>query len=208
MILSAAYEHPVLITRQNQRINNQINQSTNHLINQSTPLQKISETERLIISEFTLDDAAFIMELVNTPTWIENIGDRNVKSIKDAEKYLEKGPIKSYQEFGFGLYRVALKENSSPIGMCGLIKREMLDDVDLGFAFLPAYEGKGYAFESAAAVLEHAKFLKLEKIVAITLPTNVKSINLLKKLNMRFETRIHFQGEEKELLLYSIQLLS
>jgi RimJ/RimL family protein N-acetyltransferase len=166
----------------------------------------IAKTERLIISEFTFDDAAFIMELVNTPTWLENIGERNVKSEKDAKKYLENGPIKSYADHGFGLYRVGLIENNLPIGMCGLIKREMLKDVDIGFAFLPAYESKGYGFESAIAVLNFAKQIKLQRIVAITLPSNFKSVNLLKKLNMQFENPIHFQGEEKELMLYSIQL--
>ena len=169
-------------------------------------MKTIAETERLSITEFTPDDAGFIMELVNTPTWLENIGERNVKSEKDAIKYLEKGPFKSYDEFGFGLYRVGLKESNLPIGMCGLIKREMLQDVDIGFAFLPAYEGKGYAYESAKAVLDHARQLKLPRIVAITIPSNQKSSKLLLKLNMKFETMVHFQGEEKELMLYSIQL--
>jgi len=166
----------------------------------------ISETERLLISEFTPEDAGFIMELVNTPIWIENIGERNVKSEKDAINYLEKGPLKSYKEHGFGLYKATLKEKNIPIGMCGLIKREMLEDVDIGFAFLPAFEGKGYAFESACAILNYAKELNIQRIVAITLPSNSKSVNLLKKLNMKFENRIHFQGEEKELMLYSIEL--
>ena len=166
----------------------------------------IAKTDRLLISEFTHEDAGFIQELVNTPTWIENIGERNVKSEKDAINYLDKGPMKSYREHGFGLYKTALKENNIPIGMCGLIKREMLDDVDIGFAFLPGYEGKGYAFEAACAIVSHARDLKLERLVAITLPSNIKSVNLLKKLNMKFENRIHFQGEEKELMLYSIEL--
>jgi len=167
-------------------------------------MKTIAETERLLITEFTFEDAAFIQELVNTPTWLENIGERNVKSEKDAKRYIENGPVKSYNEHGFGLYKVALKDNNFPIGMCGLIKRDTLEDVDIGFAFLPAYEGKGYGFESASAVLNFARSLKMEKVVAITLPSNVKSINLLKKLNMQFEHRIQFQGEEKELMLYSI----
>jgi len=166
----------------------------------------IAVTDRLLISEFTFDDAGFIVELVNTPTWLKNIGERNVKSEKDAKKYLENGPIKSYREHGFGLFKIGLKENDFPIGMCGLIKREMLTDVDLGFALLPAYEGKGYAYESAVAVLNHARSLNIHRLVAITLPTNIKSSNLLKKLNMKFENRIHFQGEENELMLYSVEL--
>ena len=166
----------------------------------------IAETERLIISEFTFEDAAFIQQLVNTPSWLENIGERNVKSEKDAKNYIEKGPVKSYTEYGFGLYKVGLKENNFPIGMCGLIKRETLEDVDIGFAFLPEYEGKGYAFESSKAIMNQARDLNLRRLVAITLPTNTKSTKLLKKLNMKFENMIHFQGEEKELMLFSIQL--
>src|SRR5688572_6108430 len=124
-------------------------------------MKTIAETERLLITEFTFDDATFIQELVNTPSWIENIGDRNVKSEKDAKRYLENGPLKSYNEHGFGLYKVTLKETNLPIGMCGLIKRDMLEDVDIGFAFLPAYEGKGYGFESSSAVLNFARSLKM-----------------------------------------------
>jgi RimJ/RimL family protein N-acetyltransferase len=168
--------------------------------------KKIETTERIILSEFTFEDAEFIIELVNTPTWIENIGNRNVKSVTDAKKYLENGPMKSYKENGFGLYKMELREGKIPIGMCGLIKRDTLDDVDIGFAILPDCEGKGYTYESAIAILEQARKLKLQRIVAITLPTNRKSINLLKKLNMKFECPVHFQGEEKELMLYSIQL--
>ncbi len=164
----------------------------------------IFETTRLQIREFTQADTSFIIELVNTPSWIRYIGERNIKSDADAQSYLEKGPMKSYAENGFGLYCVELKEGTIPIGMCGLIKRETLQDVDIGFAFLPAYETKGYAFESSEAMLAHARKLKLERIVAITLTDNKKSIRLLEKLNMKFERMIQFPNEKDELMFFAI----
>lgn len=166
----------------------------------------IAETAQLIIREFTTGDTSFIIELVNTPSWIRYIGERNIKTDEDALAYLEKGPMKSYAENGFGLYCVELKLVNVPIGMCGLIKRATLEDVDVGFAFLPAYEGKGYAYESTEAVLSYAQKIKLKRIVAITLPGNEKSIKLLRKVNMHFEKMIQFPNEAEELMLFSINL--
>ena len=129
----------------------------------------ILQTERLILSEFTFDDAPFIIEIVNTPKWLQFIGNRNVKTIDDAKNYLANGPLKSYKKFGFGLYKVTLKKENIPIGMCGLIKRDTLEHPDIGFAFLPQHEKKGYAFESAFATLVYAKAnFKLQRIVAIS----------------------------------------
>jgi len=164
----------------------------------------IAETPRLSIREFTPGDATFIFQLLNTPSWLQYIGDRKIKTLKDALKYLENGPIRSYKDFGFGLYLVSLKEEEIPIGMCGLIKRELLDDVDMGFAFLPAYEGKGFGFESSTAVMNYAKYLSLKRLVAITLPVNEKSINLLVRLGMKYEKMVQFPNDEKELMLFSI----
>lgn len=164
----------------------------------------MSVTERLFIREFTTDDAAFIIDLVNTPSWLRYIGDRKVKTKEDAIRYLENGPIKSYKDHGFGLNMVMLKGEALPIGMCGLIKRDTLDDVDIGFAFLPSYEKKGYAFEAASAMLKTAQSLGLKRVVAITLPINESSVRLLKKLNMQFEKTIRFPGEEQELLMFGI----
>src|SRR5215213_5568163 len=117
----------------------------------------ILETERLSLREFTLVDAKFIVELLNSPGWLQFIGDRYVKTEEKAESYLQNGPIKSYHENGFGLSMVELKENRTAIGMCGIIKRDSLETPDIGFAFLPQYEGKGYAFEIADATLSYAK---------------------------------------------------
>jgi len=164
----------------------------------------ISETDRLIIQEFTTGDTAFIVALVNTPSWIRYIGERNIKSTEDAMNYLVNGPLKSYREHGFGLYLVKLKNENIPVGMCGLIKRETLDDVDIGFAFLPEHEKKGYAFESAMAVMEKAQSLGLQRIVAITMNENERSIRLLEKIKMKFEKMIVMPGGNEELMLFSI----
>jgi len=165
----------------------------------------IAETNRLIISKLTKDDAAFFLELVNSPNWIKYIGDRNLKTVKDAKDYLKNGTIKSYKNYGFGFYKLQLKEeNFKSIGTCGLVKREQLDDVDIGFAMLPKYEGKGFGYESSVAILKLAKEkFNLKKIVAITLPTNHSSINLLEKLGLTYEKRVKPFEDDEELLLFA-----
>ena len=165
----------------------------------------ITETERLVISQLELSDAAFIIELVNDPDWIRYIGDRGVKTTDDACTYLNNGPIKSYGLNGFGLFLVKLKEEDIAIGMCGLIKRPGLDDIDIGYAFLPKARGKGYAYESAVAVLEYGKdVLGLKRIVAITTPDNKDSIHLLEKLGMKFEKMIKITDDADETTLFAI----
>ncbi|MBK8552197.1 MAG: GNAT family N-acetyltransferase [Ignavibacteria bacterium] len=167
----------------------------------------IITTERLTLSHVSSEDAEFILELLNTPGWIEFIGNKNVKTLPDAENYIQRVLIKSYEEFGFGLYLVKLKAGNIPIGICGLIKRKALEDVDIGFAVLPSYSGKGYAYESAAATLSFAKTeFGLKKIAAITNKDNVSSIRLLEKIGLKFEKTIIFPGEEKELMLFATSL--
>lgn len=161
------------------------------------------ETERLLIDKFSVDDAAFMLELLNTPSWIQFIGDRNVHSLDEARQYLQDGVIKSYEQNGFGGYLVRLKAGGIPIGMCGLFKREMLDDADIGFAFLPAFVGKGYGYESAAAVMNYAaQQLGLLRIMGITSPGNHDSIRLLEKLGLRFEKKFMFKRDGEESLLF------
>lgn len=168
----------------------------------------IAETKRLIISKFLIEDATFFLELVNAPNWIKFIGDSHTKTISDAEKRISEGHLQSYKDFGFGFYKVLLKdENNKPIGTCGLIKRDTLDDVDLGFAFLPEYEGKGFGFEASQEVIKLAKnHFKLEKLLAITTSANTKSIKLLEKLGLNFQKTIKPFDDEKELLLFAINL--
>lgn len=166
----------------------------------------ILETERLTLRQFTLMDAPFILELLNTPTWLRFIGDRGVRSLEDAENYLRNGSIKSYEVNGFGFYAVVEKESQKLIGMCGLIKRDNLDDIDIGFAFLPDLIGKGYGTEAAQAILNYSlNQLKIKRLVAIVNPDNVASISVIKKIGMKFEKLIAFGEEKKELMLFGIE---
>ena len=170
--------------------------------------KKIIETERLVLREFDLKDDEFIVELLNSPTWLKYIGNKNVNNSDDARKYIEDKFIGSYRENGFGFWMVELKFISVPIGLCGLIKRDTLNDVDIGFAFLPDFAGNGYGFESAYATLEYAfKELGLKRIVAITLESNTASIGLLNKLGLKFEKMTNQGGDNnEELMLFSVNL--
>ena len=168
-------------------------------------MSAIAETERLKIEQFTIDDAPFILELFNTENWLTYIGDRHIRSIEDAENYLKNSHFKSYETLGYGFYKVLLKsENHRIIGTCGFAKRPELEDVDLGFGFLPSYEGKGFGFESSMALLQLAKKqFNLERIIAITLSQNTSSIRLIKKLGMKFEKNVIPFEDGEELLLFA-----
>jgi RimJ/RimL family protein N-acetyltransferase len=164
------------------------------------------ETDRLYLRHLTNDVAPFILELLNDPSFIQNIGDRNVRSIPDAEAYILKGPVASYEKNGFGLDLVILKETGESMGICGLIKRDTLDDVDIGYAFLPKFWSKGYAVESAIAVKEYGqKVHGLKRIVAITLPENKGSIRVLERIGLTFEKMIKLDGDNDELMLFAIE---
>ena len=166
-----------------------------------TNVTLVLETERLRLRQFTLDDTKFIIELLNSPGWVEFIGDRNVKTEEQAIQYLQNGPMKSYLENGYGLSLVETKDGQ-PIGMCGIIRRANLEHPDIGFAFLTEFIGKGYGYEIATATLNYAIHnLKLPKIVAITVPHNIKSIKLLEKIGMKFVKRFTNENGE-ELFLY------
>lgn len=166
---------------------------------------KILDTERLTLRELTEEDASFMLKLLNEPSFLRFIGDRGVRTVEDARRYLREGPISSYKRFGFGLYLVELRDAQTPIGICGLVKREALDDVDIGFAFLPAFWSKGYAFESAAAVMRYAQdVIGLNRIAAIVSPDNDRSIGVLNKLGLRFERLITWPEDGSELKLYAI----
>ena len=146
------------------------------------------ETDRLILRPFTPDDAAFVHALYNEPSFLRYIGDRGVHDLDAARAYIESGPLASYQRHGFGLYVVERQDGGERMGVCGLLKRDMLDSPDLGFAFLPAYWSQGYAFEAASAVLTFARSaLGLTRILAITSRDNAASIALLARLGFVFE---------------------
>jgi RimJ/RimL family protein N-acetyltransferase len=165
---------------------------------------KVVETDRLILRWLGAGDAAFILQLLNEPSWIKYIGDKGVKTLEDAENYIRKGPREMYERRGYGLYLVETRARGESIGICGLIKREALDDVDLGFAFLPRYWGKRYAFEAATAAIAYGKGVwGLARIVAITSPDNHPSVGLLTRLGFRFERRVRLSAEGPELELYA-----
>lgn len=163
----------------------------------------IFETRRLVLSRLTLGDAPFILELVNDPSWIRFIGDKNVHTLKAAKEYIKNGPQKSYAQLGFGLYAVKLKRSGKAIGLCGLLRRDTLDDADIGFAFLPKYTGKGYAFESAETILKHAhESLKMKRILAITSIDNASSVKLLERLGFCLLKRVRLTPGSEELNLF------
>ena len=171
------------------------------------PKLKVLETERLILRQFSLADRGLILELLNEPSFIQNIGDRGVRTLSAAERYIEAGPAASYARNGFGLYLVQLKESNEPIGMCGLIKRDALEDVDVGYAFLPRYWSRGYAIESVLAVLEYAKnIVRLKRVVAIVDPNNEGSIRVLEKAGFRFQKMVRLSADDIELTLFAIEI--
>jgi len=148
----------------------------------------VTATDRLILRRLNPDDAAFILELVNDPDWLRYIGDKDVHNLEDARGYIGNGPMAMYARVGFGLWRVELRDGGEPIGICGLIKRETLDDVDIGFAYLPRFRRRGYAREAARATIDHgANVLGLRRIVAITSPDNAASGRLLEAIGLKFE---------------------
>jgi RimJ/RimL family protein N-acetyltransferase len=167
---------------------------------------KITETARLVVRTATLEDAAFYHALVNDPAFIEHIGDKGIRTLDDARAALLTGPIAMQEERGHSLYVVELKDDRLPIGMCGLIKRDTLDHIDIGYAYLPAWRGQGYAHEAAQAVLAHAPALGIARLLAIVSPANEASNGLLRKLGMRFERFTHLVPDGPGTNVYSIEL--
>lgn len=164
----------------------------------------VLETDHLALRRLALDDADFILDLLNDPSFLRYVGDKGVRTQEDARRYILEGPVDSYERFGFGLYLVTVKETGVRTGICGLLKRETLPDVDVGFAFLPAFRSKGYATESASAVVAYGRdVLGLRRIVAITTPDNEGSIHVLEKIGFRFERMIRLADEGPALTLFA-----
>lgn len=167
----------------------------------------VIETERLILRRIGEADAPFVLELLNEPAWIENIGDRGVRTTGDAVSYIADAFAQSYERFGFGLYLVELKESGVSVGICGLVKREQLENVDVGFAFLERFWRRGFAFESASAVIAHARdTLDLKRLAAITVAENAGSINVLEKTGFRFEKTLKLAEDADAVLLFVKEL--
>lgn len=166
----------------------------------------VLETERLRLRQLGESDAQFILELVNDEAWLRYIGDRGVRNPDEARNYILKGPVASYAKHGFGLWLVELKAGPVPVGICGLLRRDTLPDVDIGFAFLPAYRGQGYALEAGRATLAYGRArLDLKRIVAVTLPANESSIRTLEKLGLQFEKMVRLTPDAPELQLFASQ---
>ena len=166
--------------------------------------EPVLETERLTLRRLATDDDAFIHELLNDPAWLRFIGDKGVRTLADARDYIVRGPLAMYARAGFGLYRVERKSDGESIGMCGLIKRDSLPDVDIGFAFLPAYRSQGYAYEAAAATITYGRErLGIGRIVAIVSPDNQPSARLLEKLGMRLQHSLRLADDADEVCLYA-----
>ncbi len=170
-------------------------------------LVNVLETERLTLRRLHTGDAAFILELLNDPSFIHNIGDKGVRTIDDAVRYILQGPVESYERHGFGLWLVELKDAEgarTPVGICGLVKRDTLPDADIGYAFLPRFHRRGYAFESAAAVMNYARgALGLGRVLAITNPDNAGSIRVLEKLGLSYERRLRLSKDAPEIMLFA-----
>jgi RimJ/RimL family protein N-acetyltransferase len=162
----------------------------------------VLQTARMALRRFTTADAPFVRDLVNEPSWIRFIGDRGVRTEEDARAYLVRGPLAMYERHGFGLWLCESRETGEPLGMCGLIKRDTLEDVDIGFAFMPRFWGQGYAREAATAVLDYGRqVLELDRIVAITSPDNASSIQLLEKLGFTLEKTFEVDGMPTQLFV-------
>ncbi|WP_394780977.1 GNAT family N-acetyltransferase [Undibacterium sp.] len=164
----------------------------------------ILETERLRLRTMNLDDAQFYLDLTNDPAWIKNIGDKGLKTIEAARESLQNGPIAMQQKLGFSLYVVEQKSDAAATGLCGLIKRDSLEDVDIGYAFLPQFRGLGYASEAAAGVLQYGKQqFGFKKLAAITSSENHDSAKVLEKLGFQLQKLVVLKGETKETRLYA-----
>lgn len=168
----------------------------------------IAETNRLILSKITLDDAPFLLELMNTPGWLKYNGDRNVRTLDQAINHIKNNQLKCYETVGFGYYKLQVKaEDLKTIGTSGLLKRDNLKHVDIGFSLLPDYHGKGFGFEAASEIMKIAKnTFNIKTLCAITLPINQPSIHLLEKLGLSYQKTVKPFDEDKELLLFAKNL--
>ena len=170
---------------------------------------KTFNTERLHLRPASLEDAAFVLKLLNTPKWHQYIGNRNIKTLEDANKYIEERFLPQFDRLGFGNYTVIRKEDGMRLGCCGIYDREYLEGVDIGFSFLPEYEKKGYAYESALCLKDAAfTVFNLKKIGAITLKENTGSIKLLEKLGLEFKKMIQLGADPEELCYYEVKSIT
>ena len=166
------------------------------------------DTERLRLRKMTLDDTGLMLAVWNDPAFIRHVGDRGIRTTEDARDAMRKGALHLYEAYGYGPYRIALKDNDTPIGICGLFRRDGLDEPDIGYSTLPDFCGQGYAYEAATAVLDYAQAeLALQRLIAIISPTNEASIGLIRKLGFEFERMHTMPDDEEEICIYVKSLI-
>jgi len=166
------------------------------------------ETERLRLRKMTLDDAGLMLAVWNDPAFVRHVGDRGIRTTEDARDAMQKGALHLYEEYGYGPYRIGLKEDDTPIGICGLFRRDGLDEPDIGYSTLPDYCGKGYAFEAAAAVVDYAfAELSLERLIAIISPGNEASLSLIRKLGFEFENMHNMPDDDDAVCIFGKSLI-
>jgi RimJ/RimL family protein N-acetyltransferase len=166
------------------------------------------QTERLNLRKLTLEDADLMLAVWNDPAFVRHVGDRGIRTLEEARQAMTEGPLMLYENYGYGPYRVALKDDNTAIGICGIFRREGLSDPDIGFALLPEYCGKGYAFEAARAVIDYARdVLELATLTAIVSPANTASVGLIGKLGLAFERMYTWPDDDEEVAIYSMQLI-
>lgn len=163
-------------------------------------------TARLSLRRLDFADAPLLVDLLNQPSFLANIGDRGVRDIADAHRYLREGPLAMYERHGFGLWHLSRRSDGAAIGLCGLLKRDALPDVDLGYALLPQFWGQGYAMEAAQGTLRHAQTLGLVRVIAIVSAGNEASIRVLEKLGMKYERMVSMRSNEPDVRLYALGL--
>jgi len=165
------------------------------------------ETERLSLSRLTLDDAELVLAVWNDPTYIRYVADRGIRTVDAARAALEEGALKQFSDYGYGPFRVAMINDDTPIGVCGLFRREGLDEPDLGFSILPKYWRRGYAYEAARAVVSYAETeIQLTRLTAVVSPNNGASVALIEKLGLQFERMLRLPGDDDEVAIYGMQL--
>jgi len=165
----------------------------------------ILETERLQLRWMTLDDTPMMFAVWNDPAFMQFVGDRGIRTLEEAEVSMQQGPVHLYAEYGYGPFRVICRDDGADMGVCGLYRRDGLDEPDIGFAFLPEFRGKGFGYEASVAVLDHARdVLKLPRVTAIVSPANDASIALLEKLGMSYDKAMRLPGDDEDVSLYII----
>ena len=166
----------------------------------------VLNTERLELNWLTLEDTPLMLGIWNDPAFVRYVADRGIRTLEQARAAVEAGPLRLYAEYGYGPFRVRRREDGMDMGICGLFRRDVLEDPDIGFALLPEFCGQGYGFEASVAVLDYARdALRLPAVTAIVAPQNAPSIGLLEKLGMRYERPIRMPGDDHDVSLYRIE---